>query len=241
MFCVRTDAYHTTRCVDVLMSSAASGAGQSSQHAEQQQQCGGGACWVGGGYRQQVDSVRVRDHGSCVLQRRHGGRAGIQVSGGNEVEHAGLVVDVLRRKQCGTVGSGARGGCRRGGGRWAGRVESLGGGASPHTQLQVLLRAERPHDAAWRAQRQAQRAAALTHHQQRANVSGADLCVATGTLSRHLQAVMTSPLAAPHRAVSERRWDVIKLRLVQLLINTLTPVLKDDGDLTGSDIRAHII
>lgn len=229
---------HDDRCVwsDVIGSltnkRVTSGCGQSSQHAEQQQQqvrsC---LLLLGGGDRQQVNSLRVRDHVLGVLQRADGGHTGVQVSAGGQVEHAGLVVDISGRKQRGAVSAGGRG---RQGGQWR-RVKSLGGGAAPHTQLQVLLGAEGLHDAARRADRQAERAAALTHHQQRADVSRPDLCVSAGTLSPDRQAVMTSALTARHRTVSECSGDVIELGLVQLLIDTLTPVLKDDGDLWRND------
>lgn len=51
------------------------------------------------------------------------------------------------------------------------------------------------------------------------------------------EAAMTLPLAAPHRAVSEGGGDVVQFGLVQLLVDTLTPVLEDDGDLRGKRRR----
>ena len=93
---------------------AVSGSAQSSQHAEQQQQqqrevqsC---SVLLAGGDGQQVNSLRVRDHVSGILQRADGSRAGVQVSAGDQVEQAGLVVDVSGRKQCRTVSLGDSGG-----------------------------------------------------------------------------------------------------------------------------------
>lgn len=111
------------------------------------------------------------------------------------------------------------------------QVESLGGGAAPHTQLQVLLWAKGVHDGTWRADRQAERAATLTNYQHRADVSRVDLSGSPGTMIPDRQAVMSLSLTARHRAVSECSRDVVELSLVQLLINALTHVLKDDSDL----------
>ncbi len=221
---------------------AASGSGKSSQHAEQQQQqqcqVQSSSAWLGGSNRQQVNSLCVRDHVLSVLQRTDGSHAGVEVSAGDKVKHTRLVVDVSSRKQSGAVSLGTDGGrkqgvCQR-------QVESLGGGAAPHTQLQVLLGAEGLHDAAWWADRQAERTSALTHHQQCADVSRSDLCVSARTLSLDSEAVMTLPLATRHRAISESSRDVIQLSLVQLLIDTMTPVLKDDGDLWRNNMKQQV-
>uniref|UniRef100_A0A3Q3G799 Uncharacterized protein n=1 Tax=Labrus bergylta TaxID=56723 RepID=A0A3Q3G799_9LABR len=127
------------------------------------------------------------------------------------------------------------------GGHWAERVESLRGGTAPHAQLQVLLWAEGLHDATRRADRQAKRASALTHDQQRPDVSSSDLRMLAGTLGPHRQAVVTPPLTAPDRAVSKGSGDVIELGLVQLLIDALTHVLKDDGYLRRKKTtRQHV-
>uniref|UniRef100_A0A3Q1J019 Uncharacterized protein n=1 Tax=Anabas testudineus TaxID=64144 RepID=A0A3Q1J019_ANATE len=122
---------------------------------------------------------------------------------------------------------------------WVGRrrvehVESLGEGTAPHTQLQVLLRAKGVHDGTGRADREAERVTALTNHQDRANVSRSDFSVLAGTLGPDRQAVMSLSLATRHGSVSKCSRDVIELSLVQLLINALTHVLKDDGDLLGT-------
>uniref|UniRef100_A0A672HYX6 Uncharacterized protein n=1 Tax=Salarias fasciatus TaxID=181472 RepID=A0A672HYX6_SALFA len=130
-------------------------------------------------------------------------------------------------------GGGGRRGVRAGG---AQRVQPLGRRAAPHAQLQVLLRPEGLDDAARRPDRQAQRAAALPHHQQRADVRRPDLRVPPGAPGPDRQAALAAPLAAPHRAVGEGGGNVVQLGLVELLLDALTEVLKDDGDLTGSKV-----
>uniref|UniRef100_A0A3B3BGC3 Uncharacterized protein n=1 Tax=Oryzias melastigma TaxID=30732 RepID=A0A3B3BGC3_ORYME len=106
-----------------------------------------------------------------------------------------------------------------------------------------MLRLEGLHHAAGRPDGQAERTAALTHHQQRANVCRPDLSVPPRTLGLHRQTAVTPPLAAPHRAISKGGWNVTQFRLVELLVDTLAPVLEDDGDLTGNtkDVRSSAL
>lgn len=50
-----------------------------------------------------MNRVPVIDHVSGILQRANSSHAGVQVSAGDQVKHAGLVVDISGRKQRSTV------------------------------------------------------------------------------------------------------------------------------------------
>uniref|UniRef100_A0A3B3VPD8 Uncharacterized protein n=1 Tax=Poecilia latipinna TaxID=48699 RepID=A0A3B3VPD8_9TELE len=108
--------------------------------------------------------------------------------------------------------------------RRAQRVHPVGGRAAPHAQLQVVVRVEGLQDAAGRADGQAERAAALPHHQQRTDVRRPDLGVPAGTVGPHRQDAAAPSLAAPLRAVGEGSGNVVQFRLVQLLVGTLPPL-----------------
>uniref|UniRef100_A0A3P8ZPP8 Uncharacterized protein n=1 Tax=Esox lucius TaxID=8010 RepID=A0A3P8ZPP8_ESOLU len=107
--------------------------------------------------------------------------------------------------------------------------------AAVNTQLQVLLGVEGLGYGARQTNRQAQRTPALAHHQGGADVEGPDLSPAARQVGIDAQAVPTLPLPAGHRAVHEGRGNVVQLRLVHLVLDTLAPVLKDDGDLGGGE------
>lgn len=107
--------------------------------------------------------------------------------------------------------------------------QPLGGRAAPLAKLQVLLRAEGVHNGAGGTHREAQRAAALAHHQRSADVGGIDLRVPPGGLSAHLQTVMAAPLTAGDGAIDKGWGHVVQLSVVDLLLDALTPILKDDS------------
>lgn len=58
-----------------------------------------------------------------------------------------------------------------------------------------------------------------------------DLGVTPGVLGANPQAVVSAALARAGGTVGKGRGDVVHFRLVNLLLGTLVPVLKDDGDL----------
>uniref|UniRef100_A0A3P8UN53 Uncharacterized protein n=1 Tax=Cynoglossus semilaevis TaxID=244447 RepID=A0A3P8UN53_CYNSE len=131
---------------------------------------------------------------------------------------------VYRASEClaapGHMGMGADGSGQGGmWQRWAECVQSLGSGAPPHAQLQVLLGSIRLCNTTWQQDRESQGAAALTHHQQGPDVGRVDLCVSTWAIT------------TGHGAVGEGSGNVVELSLVQLLLDTLRNVFKDDGDL----------
>uniref|UniRef100_A0A665SYX4 Uncharacterized protein n=1 Tax=Echeneis naucrates TaxID=173247 RepID=A0A665SYX4_ECHNA len=102
-----------------------------------------------------------------------------------------------------------------------GHLDPLGGGAAPHTQLQILVWTEGLHYPM----------AALTDHQEGPNVGCPDLGLETRTLGLDRQAVEAPPLTTRRGAICECSGNVVQLSLVQELVSALTHVLKDDGDL----------
>uniref|UniRef100_A0A8D2JC66 Uncharacterized protein n=1 Tax=Varanus komodoensis TaxID=61221 RepID=A0A8D2JC66_VARKO len=111
--------------------------------------------------------------------------------------------------------------------------EALAGRAAPHAQLQVLLLREGADHVPRRADGEGQLRPRLAHRDGGADVGGPDLHVLPGRALADAQAAAPGALPAVDRAVLERRRQTVHRGPVDLLVDAVLHVLKDDGELRG--------
>ncbi|TNN43934.1 hypothetical protein EYF80_045871 [Liparis tanakae] len=185
-----------------------------------------------------------------VLEGVVGSHGEVDVSGGEEVEYARLEVQVLHREPLFALGLGRLVGksvrCRRRHRRAApgpagalglrrsslevSEVDALVGRTAVKTQVQVLVVTflHRVHHFLRHAHGEGQVAADLPDHDGRSDVAGLDLHVLPGNLFHDAQGVRSVPVASVLGAVCKRGWQLIRLRVVHLLVHAFLEVLEDD-------------
>uniref|UniRef100_H2TFH0 Uncharacterized protein n=1 Tax=Takifugu rubripes TaxID=31033 RepID=H2TFH0_TAKRU len=112
-------------------------------------------------------------------------------------------------------------------------VDALVGGATMEAEVQVLVVAflHRVHHLLRHPHGKGQVAAHLPHHHGGPDVPGLDHHVLPGNLLHHAQGVGAVALAAVLGAVREGRGQLVRLRVVHLLVHAFLEVLKDDCQL----------
>uniref|UniRef100_G3PIS6 Secreted protein n=1 Tax=Gasterosteus aculeatus aculeatus TaxID=481459 RepID=G3PIS6_GASAC len=113
-------------------------------------------------------------------------------------------------------------------------VDALVGRATVETQVQVLVVVallHRVHHLLRHPHGKGQVTAHLPHHYGRSDVPGLNLHVLPGNLLHHPQSVRSVPVTSVLGAVRERSRQLVRLRVVHLLVHAFLEVLEDDGQL----------
>uniref|UniRef100_A0A4W3I8U5 Uncharacterized protein n=1 Tax=Callorhinchus milii TaxID=7868 RepID=A0A4W3I8U5_CALMI len=187
-----------------------------------------------------MNALLVDEKPPGVLQGVQSCLREVRVSCAQQVKEARLEVQILHRKlllafgSCCLLGKRARGGSVLPAGRlWDHPVHALVGWAATQTQLESLPFLEGVHDILGHEDSKHQVSANLPHHDGGPNVRGQDLHMLPSHPLPHLQAARPRPLPTRPRAVHKCRWQVVALRLVNLLHCAARETLEDHRELPG--------
>lgn len=181
----------------------------------------------------------------------------VYVSGGEEIKHAGLKVQVLHWESLlalslgRLVGEAVRRRATSGPARAVGlgrsssevaEVDALVGRTAMETQVQVLVVTflYRVHNFLGHSHRKCQVAAYLPDHYGCSNVSGLNLHMLPGNLLHHAQSVGSVSIPSILGAICKCSWKLICLCVVHLLVHAFLEILKDDCQLQGDRKKRRI-